>query len=65
MEDAYSHLSAVTAADGAYRIDFSPASLGQFDGFADILIRKEGFGRVNRSVVIYGEVRLDVELIRQ
>ena len=65
VEDAYSHLSAITGADGRYRIDFSPADLGQFDGFAEIHVRKDGFEPASRWVAIFGENRLDLELVRR
>ena len=65
IEDSYSHLSAITGSDGRYRIDFSPADQSRFDGFAEIFVRKEGFEPANRSVVIFGEVRFDIELIRR
>jgi hypothetical protein len=65
VEDSYTHLSALTAPDGRYRIEFNPADLGRFDGFADIFVRKDGFETANRSVVITGDSRLDLELIRR
>ena len=65
IEDSYSHLSVTSGSDGRYRLDFSPADQSRFDGFAGIFVTKEGFEPVNRSVVVYGEVRLDIELIRR
>ena len=65
IEDSYSHLSVTSGSDGRYRLDFSPADQSRFDGFAGIFVTKEGFEPVNRSVVVFGEVRLDIELIRR
>ena len=65
VEDSYSHLSAVTGADGRYRIDFSPADLGRSDGFADVFVRRAGFETVNRSFVIFGEIQADFEVTRR
>ena len=65
IEDSYSHLSVTSGSDGRYRLDFSPADQSRFDGFAGIFVTKEGFEPVSRSVVVYGEVRLDIELSRR
>jgi hypothetical protein len=65
VENSYSHTSTTTDALGRYRLEFTPAELGNTDGFARIYATREGFVPSFREIVVEGDTRLDIELVRR
>ena len=64
VEDEPMHTGSITGADGRYRVDYRPLSLGP-NYVAHLRVAKAGFETVFRSVLIEGEVLLDIELVRR
>jgi hypothetical protein len=65
VENGYTHGSSITDANGRYRLEISSGELGMTDGFAQIMASKEGYAPFLREVVVEGETRLDIELVRR
>jgi hypothetical protein len=58
-ESSELHAGVYTARDGAYRFT------GLFEGANTIKVSKDGYRDVSLDITITGELRLDVELVRQ
>lgn len=63
--DSDSQLVSVTDVNGRYRLDFQGVDLGLRDGFVHLYADKDGFHSDARWVVVDGDTRLDIELIRR
>ena len=65
VESLNTHRVSITDANGRYRLAYITGELGMTDGFDTIRVMKEGFATVVREVVPEGDMRLDIELVRQ
>lgn len=62
VEEAYSRRSAITGADGRYRIELTAGELGRNDGFVQIRARKPGFADAVHERAVWEDTSIDLEI---
>lgn len=65
VEDSYRHVVSTTDANGRYSISLTPTELGRSDGFVALYVTREGFQTYTRELAMWGDTRVDIELVRR